>query len=55
LADLGVTVSMPEVDMVLRSTFAPLFGATIDGQAVDSTENSSPRRRSASSSAVPSR
>ena len=55
LADLGVTVSMPEVDMVLCSTFAPLFGATIDDQAVGSTENNSPRRRSASSSAVPSR
>jgi hypothetical protein len=50
-----VTASMPEVDMVLRSTFAPLFGATIDDQAVGSTENNSPRRRSASSSAVPSR
>jgi lipoyl(octanoyl) transferase len=55
LADLGVTVSMPEVDMVLRSTFAPLFGATIDDQTVGSTENNSPRRRSFSSSAVPSR
>jgi lipoyl(octanoyl) transferase len=55
LADLGVTVSMPEVDMVLRSTFAPLFGPTIDDQTVGSTENNSPRRRSFSSSAVPSR
>jgi lipoyl(octanoyl) transferase len=55
LADLGVTVSMPEVDMVLRSTFATLFGATIDAQTVGSTENNSPRRRSFSSSAVPSR
>ena len=55
LADLGVTVSMPEVDMVLRSTFAPLFGATIDDQAVGSTENNSPRRRKEDSSAVPSR
>jgi lipoyl(octanoyl) transferase len=55
LADLGVTVSMPEVDMVLRSTFAPLFGATIDDQTVGNTENNSPRRRSFSSSAVPSR
>jgi lipoyl(octanoyl) transferase len=49
LADLGVTVSMPEVDMVLRSTFAPLFGATADDHAVGSTENNSPPRRSASS------
>src|SRR5580658_3164185 len=55
LADLGVTVSMPEVDMVLRSTFAPLFGATIDDQTVGSTENNSPRRRRENSSAVPSR
>ena len=55
LADLGVTVSMPEVDTVLRSTFSPLFGATIDDQTVGSTENNSPRRRSFSSSAVPSR
>jgi lipoyl(octanoyl) transferase len=55
LADLGVTVSLPEVDMILRSTFAPLFGATIDGQAVGSTENNSPGRRSLASSAVPSR
>jgi lipoyl(octanoyl) transferase len=55
LADLGVTVSMPEVDMILRGTFAPLFGATIDDQTVGSTENKSPRRRNLSSSAVPSR
>jgi lipoate-protein ligase B len=55
LADLGVTVSMPEVDMVLRSTFAPLFGTTIDDQTVGSIENNSPARRSLSSSAVPSR
>jgi lipoyl(octanoyl) transferase len=55
LADLGVTVSMPEVDMILRSTFEPLFGATIDDQTVGNTENNSPRRRSSISSAVPSR
>jgi hypothetical protein len=55
LADLGVTISMPEVDMILRSTFAPLFGATIDDQAVGSSENDSPRWRNASSPAVPSR
>jgi lipoyl(octanoyl) transferase len=29
LADLGHIVSMPEVDMVLRREFEPLFGATI--------------------------
>ena len=55
LADLGVTVSMPEVDMILRSTFEPLFGATVDDQAVGSTENNSPCGRSFSSSAVPAR
>jgi lipoyl(octanoyl) transferase len=55
LADLGVTVSLPEVDMILRETFAPLFGATADAQAVGSTENTSPWRTSASSAVVPSR
>jgi lipoyl(octanoyl) transferase len=55
LADLGVTVSMPEVDKILRDTFAPLFGAAIDDQTVGSTENNSPRRRSENSPAVPSR
>jgi len=49
LADLGLTVSMPEVDRALRAAFEPLFGATADAQALPSTENSSPRRRSASS------
>jgi lipoyl(octanoyl) transferase len=55
LADLGITASMPEIDMVLRQTFEPLFGATADAQSVGSTENSSPGRRNASSSAVPAR
>jgi lipoyl(octanoyl) transferase len=55
LADLGLTVSMPEVDMALRAAFAPLFGATADAQTVPSTENSSSRRRSAASSGPPSR
>jgi lipoyl(octanoyl) transferase len=55
LADLGVTASMPEVDMALRSAFEPLFGATRDDQAVGSTENNSPLRRSANSSLAPSR
>ena len=55
LADLGVTASMPEVDMVLREKFASLFGATADAQTVGSTENNSSPRRSASSSVVPSR
>lgn len=55
LADLGLTVSMAEVDMALRAAYEPLFGATVDVQAVLSTENSSPRRRSASSSDAASR
>jgi lipoyl(octanoyl) transferase len=54
LADLGHTVTMPEVDMALRAAFAPLFGATRD-QADGSTENKSPPRHSANSAAVPSR
>jgi lipoyl(octanoyl) transferase len=54
LADLGHTVTMPEVDMALRAAFAPLFGATCD-QADGSTENKSPPRHSANSAAVPSR
>ncbi len=55
LADLGRPAAMAEVDRALRAAFQPLFGATADAQAVASTENSSPRRRNASSSAVPSR
>ncbi len=39
LADLGMPVSMPEVDMVLRREFEALFGATVDQ---NSTENNSP-------------
>jgi lipoyl(octanoyl) transferase len=54
LADLGHLVSMPEVDMVLRREFKPLFGATAD-QTVGSTENRSPECLSLSSSSVPSR
>ena len=55
LADLGITASMPEVDMILRREFEPLFGATLDAQAVGNIENSSSLRRNASSSGVPSR
>ena len=55
LADLGLTVSMPEVDMALRAAFEPLFGATVNAQAVPSTENNSPHRRSVSSSGLASR
>ena len=54
LADLGIPVSMPEVDMVLRREFEALFGATAD-QAVASTENTSPGRRGVRSSSLPSR
>jgi len=54
LADLGIPVSLPEVDMAMRAAFESLFGATAD-QAVASTENASPGRRSLSSSSVPSR
>ena len=53
LADLGIAVSMPEVDMVLRREFEALFGAT--DHAVGSIENTSPGARSLSSSSVPSR
>jgi lipoyl(octanoyl) transferase len=55
LADLGLTVTMPEVDVALRATFEPLFGASVDAQTLPSTENSSPRRRSAKSSELASR
>ena len=53
LADLGIPVSMAEVDMVLRREFEGLFGAT--DQAVGSTENISPGRRNLRSASVPSR
>jgi lipoyl(octanoyl) transferase len=49
LADLGIVVSIPEVDMVLRQEFAPLFGPATN-QTVGSTENNSPGRRSLRSS-----
>jgi lipoyl(octanoyl) transferase len=52
LAELGLTVSMPEVDMALRTAFEPLFGPTAGPtgpQTLANTENSSPARRSASS------
>jgi len=54
LVDLGLPVTMPEVDMALRREFAELFGATTD-QAVASTENKSPGARALSSSSLPSR
>jgi lipoyl(octanoyl) transferase len=49
LTDLGITATLPEVDMALRAAFEPLFGATQTVQTVDSTENNSPERRSAKS------
>jgi lipoyl(octanoyl) transferase len=55
LADLGRSASMAEVDRALRAEFEPLFGTAADAQALASTENSSPRRRSAKSSARASR
>jgi lipoyl(octanoyl) transferase len=55
LADLGLTVTMPEVDVALRAAFEPLFGASADAQILPSTENNSPRRRSTKSSALASR
>jgi lipoyl(octanoyl) transferase len=55
LADLGLTVTMPEVDVALRAAFKPLFGASADAHTLPSTENSSPRRRSAKSSVLASR
>jgi lipoyl(octanoyl) transferase len=42
LADLGLPVTMPEVDMALRAEFEGLFGPT--AHAVGSTENNSPVR-----------
>jgi len=53
LADLGIAVSMAEVDAVLRQEFEELFGAT--DHAVGSTENTSPGRRALRSSSLPSR
>jgi lipoyl(octanoyl) transferase len=55
LADLGVPVSMPEVDMALRAAFMPLFGTASPIQAVGSTENISSPRRSLTSSGLASR
>lgn len=54
LADLGLPVTMPEVDMMLRREFEALFGAT-DAHAVGSTENDSPGRQRLRSAAAPSR
>ena len=55
LFDLGVTATMADLDMALRTAFAPLFGATAEAHSVASTENASPPRRSANSPASPVR
>jgi len=49
LADLGRTVSMAQVDQILRAEFTPLFGDAADAQKLVNTENSSPHLRSAKS------
>jgi lipoyl(octanoyl) transferase len=54
LADLGLPVSMAEVDVVLRREFKSLFGKTRD-QNVGRTENELPSARSERSFSVPSR
>jgi lipoyl(octanoyl) transferase len=55
LADLGAPVTMNDVDVTLRVEFEKLFGATAETQALASTENSSPGRRNAKSTAPASR
>jgi lipoyl(octanoyl) transferase len=52
LVDLGIPVTLPEVDMILRREFESLFGAV---QAVGSTENKSPARTALSSPSLASR
>ncbi len=52
LADLGIPVSMAEVDMALKGTFAELFETA---QAVGNTENVSGAPPRARSESVPSR
>jgi lipoyl(octanoyl) transferase len=54
LSDLGIPVSMAEVDMILRREFELLFGQITD-QMVGSTENTSPSTRSMRSASLPSR
>ena len=50
LNDLGLTATMPDVDIALRAEFEKLFG-----YSVGNTEKRSPGRTSATSSALPSR
>jgi lipoyl(octanoyl) transferase len=52
IADLGLPVSMPEIDVILRREFEPLFGAAY---SVGSTENGSPATLSARTAASASR
>jgi lipoyl(octanoyl) transferase len=53
LLDLGLSLSLAEVDMALRRQFEALFGPTeFVGQTVDKTENGSPERRCAKSAGV---
>lgn len=54
LADLGLTATMVDVDIVLRREFAALFGPTAP-YAVERQENASPGMRSARSAALPTR
>jgi len=54
LVDLGILVSMTEVDVILRREFESLFGDTRD-QAVGRTENESPFARTKRSASIPSR
>jgi lipoyl(octanoyl) transferase len=53
LDDLGLSVSMSDVDTTLRKEFEALFGATTN-QAVGSTEKKSPAQRNLKSSSAPS-
>ena len=53
LTELGIPVSMAEVDMILRQEFEALFGPT--DYTVGKTENTSPAARNLSSLSLPSR
>jgi lipoyl(octanoyl) transferase len=55
LAGLGCGASMAQVDHALRAEFSNLFGEAVNVQKLGSTENNSPRRRSATSSGLASR
>jgi lipoyl(octanoyl) transferase len=54
LADLGIPVSLADVDTILRREFEGLFGAMAD-QAVGRTEKAPPSAPSKRSASVPSR